>query len=48
MANVIPNSNLVQAVALIGFFVLLFAYFPPDGSKRLGEQVEEEERSLLE
>ncbi|CZT12526.1 uncharacterized protein RCO7_07667 [Rhynchosporium graminicola] len=36
------------AVALIGFFVLLFAYFPPSGSKRIGEHHEEEESRLLE
>lgn len=44
--NLVFTCN--AAVAFVGFVVLLFAYFPPDGSKRLGEQVEGEESPLLE
>jgi hypothetical protein len=29
---------MLQAVALVGFCVLLFSRFPPDGSKRLDEE----------
>ncbi|KAH7391593.1 hypothetical protein BKA64DRAFT_678001 [Cadophora sp. MPI-SDFR-AT-0126] len=43
--NLVFTCN--AAVAFVGFVVLLFAYFPPDGSKRVGEQVEEEEESPL-
>lgn len=46
--NFCSDANVSQAVAFVGFVVLLFAYFPPDGSKRLGEQVEGEESPLLE
>ena len=33
----ITNFNF-QAVALVGFGVLLFARFPPEGSRRLDEE----------
>ncbi|KAL2061571.1 hypothetical protein VTL71DRAFT_6948 [Oculimacula yallundae] len=44
--NLVFTCN--AAVALIGFIVLLFAYFPPDGSKRIrGSHEEEDESSLV-
>ena len=40
LSLVTPLTLKFQAVALIGFGVLLFARFPPDGSHRLDEEAE--------
>ncbi|EKD15409.1 major facilitator superfamily transporter [Drepanopeziza brunnea f. sp. 'multigermtubi' MB_m1] len=44
--NLVFTCN--AAVASVAFIVLLFAAFPPDGSKRVEEAVPEETSSLLE
>ena len=40
LSLVTPLTLKLQAVALIGFVVLLFARFPPEGSHRLDEEAE--------
>jgi hypothetical protein len=35
-------ADVVQAVAIVGFCVLLFSHFPPDGSRRFDEMSTDE------